>query len=308
MSSPIRKTASARPAFAVRTIHVLAWLSGVLVPAVILTLLAFLIIRGSGALGLTLFFGDTPPFYAITGRLPVWDGIWPACIGTISLLVLTMVLALVPGIGCGVYLACYASGKVKASLGFCIDLLAGIPSVVMGLFGFLLMLALRRTITPDAEPSMLLAASCLALLVLPVLVSTTRGTLEALPDRLHLTASALGMDTWQALRHVLLPASTRGILGGILLAAGRAAEDTAVIMLTGAIANAGLPAGLTSRFEALPFSIFYRASQYRDAADLQQGFATTLVLLAISVSLLSAAAMLQKKLEKQWQGQGNEHR
>src|SRR5690606_35502801 len=92
------------------------------------------------------------------------------------------------------------------------------------------------------------------------------------------------------------------ILGGVLLAAGRAAEDTAVIMLTGGVGNAGVPAGGTARFEALPFTIFYRPAACRDATALQQGFAAALVLLALSLSLLAGARMLQLALERRWKG------
>ncbi|UZP67517.1 ABC transporter permease subunit [Desulfovibrio mangrovi] len=278
------------------------WIAALLVPLALAALTGVLVVRGAGALDVDLFFGGVPALAAITGRIPVWDGIWPACAGTVSLLALTMLLALGPGIGCGIYLATCAPTRIKAVLGFAIDLLAGIPSIVMGLFGFTMLLLLRRTIAPQASASLLLAACCLALLVLPVLVSTTRAALEALPLRLHLTGAALGLGKWQTIRHILLPSSARGILGGVLLAAGRAAEDTAVIMLTGAVANAGLPAGITSRFEALPFSIFYRSSQYRDALELQQGFATTLVLLTLSLALLAGASKLQRTLEQRWQG------
>ncbi len=267
-----------------------------------LALVGVLLRNGTGALGQALFFDSVPPLAAITGQVPVWDGIWPACVGTLSLLALTMLLALGPGIGCGIYLASYASPRIKALLGFAIDLLAGVPSIVMGLFGFTLLLTLRHSAAPNAGPCLLLASCCLALLVLPVLVSTTRGALEALPRQLHLSGAALGLCRWKTMRHILLPAAARGILSGVLLAAGRAAEDTAVIMLTGAVANAGLPAGLTARFEALPFTIFYRSSQYRDALDLQQGFATTLVLLALSLALLAAATRLQRALDQRWQG------
>ncbi len=280
----------------------MVWLAGLGVPLVVGFLVLFLSIRGGGGVNMRLFFGDVPPLAALLGQIPVWDGIWPACVGTLSLLGLTMLLALGPGVGCGIYLVVYAPPRIKAVLGLCVDLLAGIPSIVMGLFGFTLLLMLRRVVSPHTGPSLLLASCCLALLVLPVLVSTTRGALEALPDRLWLAGAAMGLGTWGTLRHILLPAAARGMLGGMLLAAGRAAEDTAVIMLTGAVASAGLPAGLGARFEALPFTIFYRSSQYRDAMELQQGFAATLVLLALSLSLLAGASFLQKTLEQRWRG------
>lgn len=265
-------------------------------------LLGVVLMRGLPAMGPALLFGDVSPLAAMTGAVPVWDGIWPACAGTFALLMVALGLAVLPGIGCGIHLALFASPRTRVLLGLAVDLLAGVPSIVMGLFGFTLLLALRRTVAPDASTGLLLASVCLALLVLPVLVVTTRGALEALPAQLRLTGAALGLDTWGRLRHLLLPAAGRGILGGVLLAAGRAAEDTAVIMLTGVVASVGLPAGLGERFEALPFTIFYLSSQYRDAVELQRGFGAATVLLVLSLTLLAGAWLLQRVLERKWRG------
>ena len=92
------------------------------------------------------------------------------------------------------------------------------------------------------------------------------------------------------------------VFGGIMLAMGRAAEDTAVIMLTGVVVNSGLPAGLGSKFEALPFLIFYTAAQYVDQNELLRGFGAALVLLVLSAGLLYAASKLQRTMEKRWKG------
>lgn len=267
-------------------------------------LLGYLVWRGAPVLRLSLFFGNTPALDALSGARPVWDGIWPACAGTLCLVGLTLVLAIFPGVGCGLYLAEYASPAQKRRIGGAVDMLAGMPSIVMGLFGFSLILLLRRTLAPTANTGLLPAACCLALLVLPVLIATSREALEAVPESLRLAASALGMSPARRLRHVLLPASVRGIGGGVVLALGRAAEDTAAIMFTGVVANAGLPAGLTDKFEALSFSIYYTAAQYQDQAELSRGFGAALVLLGISAGLLLAARLLETGYRRRWRGGG----
>jgi phosphate transport system permease protein len=187
-------------------------------------------------------------------------------------------------------------------LGLAVDLLAGIPSIVMGLFGFVLIVSLRRTFLPQGTTCLLLASFCLALLVLPSLVAGTRTALETLPERLFLTTAALGFSYGQMVRWILLPAAGQGILGGVMLAMGRAAEDTAVIMMTGVVANAGLPSGFTAKFEALPFRIYYTAAQYADQQELQLGFGTALVLLCLSGSLLFCAWVIQRRWERRWKG------
>ncbi|MDO4988678.1 MAG: ABC transporter permease subunit [Synergistes sp.] len=265
-------------------------------------LAAFIISNGLPTLKSELFFADTPPLDAIFGLRPVWDGIWPAMAGTLCLVVLTMLMATVPAIGCGIYLARFAHGRIKSMLSLAIDMIAGVPSIVMGLFGFVLILLLRRTVAPDATTCIAVAALCLAILVLPAITVTTRSSIESLPEVLELTGASLGFSENQILRHLLLPAAARGIFGGIILGAGRAAEDTAVIMLTGVVVNSGLPAGLAGKFEALPFLIYYTAAQYMDESELMRGFGASLVLLILSALLAGAAGICRKSMERRWKG------
>lgn len=264
-------------------------------------LLLFLAAKGLPEFGTRLLFGDTPPLDALLGKRAVWEGIWPALAGTFCLVGLTLCLAFFPGVGCGVYLAEYAGPRARAVVGSAVDVLAGVPSIVMGLFGFTLILFLRRTIAPEANTCLVLAAGCLALLVLPVLVVSTREAMEAVPRDLALTAASLGFSKGQRVRHVQLPAAARGIGGGIVLALGRSAEDTAVIMLTGVVANAGLPAGLGAKFEALPFAVYYIAAQYRDQEELLRGFGASLVLLLLAGGLVFLARLIEAGYRRRWQ-------
>lgn len=265
-------------------------------------LLAFLSINGIPTLGAELFFGDTPAWAAIFGKQPVWDGRWPALTGSLCLVGLTLCLAIFPGVGCGIYLAEYASPKVGAFMGAIVDMLAGTPSIVMGLFGFTLILFLRHTIMPEANTCLLLAAGCLSLLILPVLIVSTREALGAVPKDLKLTCAVLGFTREQRICHIQLPAAAPGIWSGVVLALGRAAEDTAVIMLTGVVANAGLPAGLGAKFEALPFSIFYTAAQYQNQDDLMRGFGAAFTLLVLAGGLIGLAHLLEAGYSRRWRG------
>ena len=261
--------------YAPSALRPLSIVSGATVASAIVCLLGFLLYRGLPTLGPSLLFGDTPPLRALLGTLPIG-----------------------PGIGCGIYLAEYASPSMKRLFGVIMDILAGIPSIVMGIFGFTLILFLHRLGVAGASPGILLAGGCLALLVLPSLVVTTRTALEGLPASLRLTGFALGLTRSQIVRHILVPQASRGILGGIMLAMGRAAEDTAVILLTGVVANAGLPSGLAVRFEALPFFIYYTAAQYQTPEELERGFGASLTLLLLSGGLLLAAWWLHARYQR----------
>lgn len=265
-------------------------------------LLSFLFINGIPSFKKELFFGTADIFDVIFTRAPVWDGLWPALVGTISLLVLTLCLAIIPGIGCGIFLAEYAGTKVKIIISTAVDIFAGIPSIVMGLFGFTLILFLRKTFMPEANTCLALAAGCLALLVLPVLIITTREALEAVPRNFYITATSLGFSNDQIIRHIKLPAASQGIWSGVILSLGRAAEDTAVIMLTGVVANAGLPAGLSAKFEALPFTIFFLTSEFQGEEDIFRIFGTALTLIALSGGLMLLAHSIQKRYKKRWRG------
>lgn len=283
-----------------RFLVVFAWVSGVGVLLAVVFLIGFLLLRGVGSIDACLFFGDTPWLDAVTGRRPVFDGIWPAVAGTLSLVVISSILSIPVGIASGVYLSEYASKRTKSILELPIDVLSGIPSIVMGLFGFTLILFMRKTLFPDARTCLLLAGFCIALLTLPYIIRATQASMEGIPELFRLQGPALGLKRTQSIRHILLPLASRGILSGVILSIGRAAEDTAVILLTGAVARAGLPHGLSDKFEALPFRIYYLAAEHRTPAELEQGYATALVLLGVTGFLFLAAFVVQRSTEEKW--------
>lgn len=260
--------------------------------------LGFVVVKGLPTLSLSLYFGDSDPIKAILGLEPIWDGIWPACIGTISVVFVALALALLPGLATGIWLATAKKSRFKSVLALAVDILAGIPSILMGLFGFTLILSLRSWLLPSANMCLFLSALALAMLIIPYLAVATRTALQALPETLEITALSLGMTHWQALRTVMIPQAIKSIAGGIMLAVGRAAEDTAVIMLTGAVANAGLPGGLFERYEALPFTIFYLSAQYQNDTELHMAFGAALTLLCVTAALFSSAHLLIRPLPR----------
>jgi phosphate transport system permease protein len=268
--------------------------------AATLLLVGFLIVRGIGTLHTRLFFGETPWVQAVTGRQPIFEGIWPALCGTVLLVLLSAAVSIPIGTASGIYLSEYASRRTRSLLGFAVDVLAGTPSIVMGLFGFTLVLFLRRTLFPDARTGLSVAALCIALLILPYVIRTTQAALQAIPHSVRMIGPSLGFTRWQNVRHILVPSASRGILSGSILAIGRAAEDTAVILLTGAVARAGLPGSLWDKFEALPFHIYYLAAEHRTSLELDQAFGTSLVLLCLTGTLFMTASFIRRRLERRW--------
>ena len=122
-----------------------AWATSLLLLLGMATLLAIVAVRGGRTLGPTLLFGETPWLEAVLGRAPVFGGLWPALVGTLALVGLASVAAGIVGVAAGIHVSEYSSRRWRVWLGLSVDLLAGVPSVVMGLFGFSMILLLRRT-------------------------------------------------------------------------------------------------------------------------------------------------------------------
>lgn len=277
-----------------------AWFAAIAVVAAVALLLGVLISRGAPVLGPAFVFGDTPWADALLGRRPVFGGILPALAGTVSLVVLASLMAVPLGVATGIWSVAYASTRARSVIGMAVDLLAGVPSIVMGLFGFSLILFLRHTVAPEANKCLLVAAFCLAVLVLPYLIRATQNAIEGVPPEIQLIGPSLGFTRLQNLLHVVLPAGSRGILSGIILSVGRIAEDTAVIMLSGAVFNTSVLGGPLAKFEALPFRIYWLTSQYRTPQELESGFGCALVLLLVTATLFVSAFLLRRSLEYRW--------
>jgi phosphate transport system permease protein len=226
----------------------------------------------------------------------VFDGLFPAIAGTLVLVILSIVWAIPVGVAAGIYLAEYAGSRVKKVLDVFFDVLSGIPSIVVGLFGFSFAVFLHKHYSDRIGPCLLISSIALSILVLPYIIRTTQASLEGIPLDLRLTALALGATRFQNIFLVLIPRSLSGIMSGIILAIGRCAEDTAVIMLTGAVASAGLPHSLFSQYEALPFFIYYISSQYANPDELMQGYGASIILLLLCAGLFSLAYGIRKGL------------
>ena len=283
-----------------RAVIVFSWIAALLLAAALATVVGYILLRGWPVLDGGLVFGDVSPIDALLLRRPVFDGLFPAIGGTLLLVLLSVACAVPVGLAAGIYLAEYSEGGVKWILSLLIDVLAGLPSVVVGLAGFAVTIVLHRVWPSRLGPCLMLSALSLAFLILPYLIRTTQLALESLPVALRFTAPALGADRWQNIRYVLLPACVPELLGGIILAIGRVAEDTAVIMLTGVVASAGMPRSLLEQFEALPFYIYYISSQYADPHELQMGFGAAVLLCALCGMLFFTAWCLEQGLANRW--------
>lgn len=273
-----------------------SWICAIMLLGTVFCIVGYLIINGLSTINITLIFGETDPMDALLFRKQVFDGLFPAMIGTFALVALSVSFAVPIGLAAGIYMAEYCCGIQKKVFSLFFDVLAGIPSIVVGLFGFSVAIFLHKYFSSRIYPCLFISALSLAFLVLPYLIRTTQISLENLPEGIRRTAPALGATKLQNIFYVMIPRSLSGIASGVILSIGRCAEDTAVIMLTGVVAASGVPKSVFSNYEALPFYIYYISSQYSDKQELLSGYGAAIILLVICGLLFMTAFFVKQRL------------
>jgi len=241
-------------------------------------------------------------------------GIFPAIFGTVAL-VLLMVIALVPfGVGAAIYLNEYARQDAwfTKAVRFSVNNLAGVPSIVFGLFGlgFFIQFVGRgidRGLGLDVvwgQPSLLWAALTLALLNLPVVIVTAEEALRTVSREQREASMALGATRWQTIRRVLLPQAMPGILTGAILSVSRGAGEVAPIMFTGAAYFLPyLPTSPLDQFMELGYHIFVLSTQSPDIeATKPLLYGTVLVLLLLTFLLNLTAILLRSRMRARLAG------
>jgi phosphate transport system permease protein len=225
-------------------------------------------------------------------------GIFPAIIGTFYLTIGTAIFAVPPGIAAAIYLSEYApENKLTSTIRIAMINLAGIPSVVYGLFGMGIFVVFLKFGT-----SILAASLTLSIMTLPVIISTTEEALRSVPSSFRAISISLGATKWQTIRHIVLPQSLAGIVTGIILGLQRAAGETAPILFTGAAFF--LPQLPNSPFDAtmaLPYHLFVISTQV-PGMPIQIQYGTVLVLLVfvLGMEILATVIRNRARANRQW--------
>uniref|UniRef100_I2PYR8 Phosphate transport system permease protein PstA n=1 Tax=Desulfovibrio sp. U5L TaxID=596152 RepID=I2PYR8_9BACT len=264
-------------------------LSSLVNMAALLLICGFLLIKGLPAISWS-FLTEMPRDSMTAG------GILPCILGTIYLSLGTMAVAFPLGVASAVYLNEYASpGRTLRLIRLGINNLAGVPSVVFGLFG----LAFFVTFF-GLGVSLLSGILTLSILVLPVIIGTAEEALKAVPQTYREASLGLGATKWQTIRLVVLPAAMPGMLTGAILGLSRVAGETAAIMFTAAVFfTPYLPTNLTDSVMALPYHIYVLATAGTDidkTRPLQYGTALVLIVLVLGMNL--GAILYRAKLQK----------
>jgi len=225
-------------------------------------------------------------------------GIFPAIVGTLYLTLGTALFSVPIGVLAGIYLAEYAQETAFTRIiRIAIINLAGIPSVVYGLFGlglFVLFLHLGTSI--------LAASLTLSIMTLPVIISTTEGALRSVPNSFRVVSTSLGATRWQTIRRITLPQALPGIITGIILGLERSAGETAPILFTGAtFFLPQLPRSPLDATMALPYHIFVISTQI-PGMPIQIQYGTVLVLLVfvLGMNLIATLIRSRARAKRQW--------
>ena len=216
-------------------------------------------------------------------------GIANGILGTLTIAGLAMAGGIPIAVMAGIYLAEYGRGKFASAVRFAVDTLAGVPSIIMGIFGYVLW------VLPMKRFSAWAAASALAMIFIPIVVRTTEEMLRTVPASVREAALALGIERWKTTLFITVRTATAGILTGILLAMARIIGETAPLLFT-ALGNQFWQTGLDQPIAAIPLQVFnYAISPYDDWHD--KAWAGALVLIGI-VLVISAAARYLTRVKK----------
>lgn len=251
----------------------------------LVSILGLLIVNGAPALTMS-FLLDSPAAGMTAG------GIFPAMVGTLWLVGVSLAIAAPIGVLAAIYLNEYAPENwTTRIIHLAIVNLAGVPSIVHALFGvgaFVLFLRLGTSI--------LAASLTLAVMTLPVIIASTKEALAAVPMSFREACWVLGASRWQTIRHVVLPNSIQGILTGVILQVSRAAGETAPIMFTGAAFYLPfLPRDVRDQCMALSMHLFTLSTQVPNVPPAMP-YATALVLLALVMSVNLTSILLRSYL------------
>lgn len=272
------------------------WLAGLITLLVLLLVVGYVIVQGGKAINWE--FLTTAPRGGLSGE----GGISTTIGTTVYLVLLTLLVATPLGVGAAIYLIEYAGEQSLTSpvlrilisiANFAVETLAGIPSIIFGLFGYALFVSTLRF-----GWSLLSASLAAACLVLPTIIRTTEEALLAIPDDYRRGSLALGATKWQTLHKVVLPAALPGIVTGIILSVGRIISETAVFFVTLGGSHR-LPTSIMDGGRTLALHLYYLAMD-TNAFNKAMGTGAVLVILIILINL--AIDIISRKLTAKVRG------
>lgn len=265
-----------------KAVTLMFWLSALLIAAILIGIIAYIAVKGLPSVNLQ-FLIEEPRRSGREG------GILSPIAGTVYITLMSLLFAVPVGVGAAVYMQEYArSGSRFASMvNLTAETLAGIPSIVFGLFGFVFFVLFL-----DMGWSVLSGSLTIAIMVLPTITRTAQEALLAVPREYRENSLALGASRWVTIRKVILPSAVPGILTGIILSIGRAVGETAALILTAGTAL-GMPMNLDDPARTMAVHLYILAME---GLSLERAFATALVIVILVIIINYLANLSMRKL------------
>ena len=253
----------------------------VLIP--LFMIIQYVLVQGASSLSLD-FFTELPKPVGETG-----GGMKHAIIGTICLVFLGATIAVPIGVTCGIYLSEFRKSKLSKSLKLTVDLMSGIPSIVIGIFAYLMV------VVPLKSFSALAGGIALSIIMLPIIIKTSEEILKLVPDHIREAGLALGLPRWKVIIFIVLKGEVSNLLTGIILAISRAAGETAPLLFT-AFGNMYMSFRLNEPMASLPVQIYtYAISPFKEWQ--RQAWAGAFVLMVLILSLNLFARYILTKIK-----------
>jgi len=267
-----------------RLMLVLCGCAAAIVIVVLILILGYTLVNGISYLNLDFITQPSKPVGEAGGGMR--DDIY----GTFILVGLASVIALPIGLMAGIFLAEFAGPRAASAIRFAADILAGVPSIIVGVFAYAIL------VRPMHSYSALSAGVALAVIMIPVVARTAEESLRLVPNSQREAAMALGISRWRMTLGVIVPGAVTGIVTGIMLAVARIAGETAPLIFT-ALGSAFGVQGLTEPIGALPLQIYrYALSPYSDWQKQAWAAAFLLVILVLGINIVVRLVSSRKKI------------
>ena len=243
------------------------WLGAILVAFVLFAIIAYVTVKGIGVI-------DWEFITRIPSRMGREGGISSTIVGTLYLTAVAILISTPLGIGAAVYLTEYQQRKSRFTrvVEMSAEALAGIPSIIFGLFGFIFFV-----IYLQLGWSIISGGLTLAIMILPTIIRTTQEALNAVPKEFRENSLALGASKWQTISKIVLPSATPGIVTGVILSIGRSVGETAAILLTAGSAL-GMPVLPTDPARSMSVHLYFLAAE---GISMDRAYGTALLLVAV---------------------------
>jgi phosphate transport system permease protein len=266
------------------------WGGGVITVLILIVVIGYVLVQGVPSINLEFLI--TPPKGGLSGE----GGISTVIISTIYLVVITEIILVPIGLGAAIYLAEYApDNRLTSIIRYGVDTLAGVPSIIFGLFGFTLFVTVLHF-----NFSILSGALTLVCLLLPTMIRTSEEAIKAVPYSFREGALALGTTRWQMISSVLIPAALPGIVTAVILCVGRAIEETACLYVTLG-GSAAMPTSVLSGGRTLSLHVFYLAMETR---AFEKAMATAAVLIVTIIVINTLTNWLSYRFQRRMKGAG----